>query len=163
MTDNSAFDGVTYIVHWVDSNMDGVPQLGEIYLIPLEESHNAQYQVTVTDSPAGSGSVSVDGVTVITPYTFYWGLGSAHTILASPLSNVPFAGWSCSGGLSCSPALGSTSTLTVNGPGTVMANFGSPVGFDFRLSNSGSSSNVGGIVVARGSLGSIAITVSLVN
>ena len=35
--------------------------------------------------------------------------------------------------------------------------------FDFRLYNSGSSSNLGGITVARGSSGSITITVSLVN
>jgi len=38
-----------------------------------------------------------------------------------------------------------------------------PTGFDFRLYNSGSSSNLGGIAVARGSSGSITITAVLVN
>ena len=163
MTDSSAFDGTTYVVHWVDSNMDGVPQLNETFLIPIEESYNAQHQVTITAGPAGSGSVSVDGVPVTIPYTFYWSLGSSHMIQAKPLTNAPFAGWSCSGSISCSSPISSTATVSVNGAGTVIANFGNPVSFDFRLSSSGSSSNLGGISVAHGNSGQITITVSLVN
>jgi WD40 repeat protein len=36
MTDAWSFDDSTYVVHWVDANMDGIPQLNEIYLVPLE-------------------------------------------------------------------------------------------------------------------------------
>jgi len=38
ITDDGAFDEWRYIVKWVDSNMDGVPQVDEILLIPLGKS-----------------------------------------------------------------------------------------------------------------------------
>jgi hypothetical protein len=60
--------------------------------------------------------------------------------------------------------LNPVSTATLDGPGTVTANFGfPPISFDFRLSNSGGSSNLEGITVAPGSSGSITVTATLVN
>lgn len=54
-------------------------------------------------------------------------------------------------------------TAAFYGSGIIAANFGSaPISFDFRLINSGSSSNLGGITVARGSSGSITISATLV-
>jgi len=120
-------------------------------------------QVTVASNPVGSGFVVVDGSLVTPPQVFSWVAGSTHTISAREASNVPFAGWSWGNGLSVSCAMYSAATVTVNGAGTVTANFGSPVSFDFRLSNSGASLNMGGVTVARGSSGPISVTVVLVN
>jgi len=62
-------------------------------------------------------------------------------------------------------ASGSVVTYVLNiFPSSITSNSVSgPAGFDFRLSNSGSTSNAGGITVVHGSSGSITITVSLVN
>lgn len=119
--------------------------------------------VTITSNPTGSGFVVVDyGIPATPPQIFSWILGSTHAISAREANNAPFAGWSCSGSLSCS-GLSPATIVTVTGIGTVTANFGNPISFDFRLSNSGSSSNLGGVMVARGSFGSVTITVALVN
>jgi len=123
----------------------------------------ASNTVTFTTNPTGSGFLVVDGSPVTPPQVFSWVPGWTHAISAREASNAPFGGWSWSSGLSCSCAMCPAATVTVYGAGTVTANFGSPVSFDFRLSNSEGSSNLGGISVARGSSGSITITVSLVN
>ena len=119
--------------------------------------------VTIASNPTGSGFVVVDyGSPATPPQVFSWILGSTHAISAREANNAPFAGWSCSGSLSCS-GLSPATIVTVTGIGTVTANFGNSISFDFRLSNSGGSSNMGGVPVARGSSGSISVTVVLVN
>lgn len=123
-------------------------------------------QITFDTNPAPAGSISWDSCS--NPgYTNGQTLQSnnlgVHTICANTLTNAPFAGWSCTGSISCS-GLNPISTATFNGPGTITANFGfPPLSFDFRLSNSGSSLNLGGVTVPRGSSGSVTITIALVN
>ena len=123
-------------------------------------------QITFDTNPASAGSISWDSCS--NPgYTNGRTLQSnnlgVHTICAHTLTNAPFAGWSCAGSISCS-GLNPVSTATFNGPGTITANFGFPPNsFDFRLSNSGSSLNLGGVTVPRGSSGSVTVTVALVN
>jgi len=121
------------------------------------------YAVTVASSPTGSGFVVVDGSPVTPPQVYSWAAGSTHTISAREATNAPFAGWSSDSSLSVSCAMCSAATVTVNGAGTVTANFGTAVSFDFRLSNSGASSNLGGVTIGRSSSGPISVTVVLVN
>jgi len=123
-------------------------------------------QITFNTSPTSAGSISwascsnpgyTNGQTLLSSNF------GANTICANTLTNAPFAGWSCTGSISCS-GLNPVSTATLDGPGTITANFGfPPISFDFRLSNSGGSSNLEGITVAPGGSGSITVTATLVN
>ena len=122
--------------------------------------------ITFNTNPASAGSISWDSCSnpsYLSGQTLQSDNFGVHTICANSLTNAGFAGWSCTGSISCS-GLNPISTATFNGPGSIMANFGfPPINFDFRLSNSGSSSNLGGVTIGRGSSGSITITISLVN
>ncbi len=44
-----------------------------------------EVSVTIDSSPSGQGFVLVDGISVATPQTFSWSIGSVHTLVASPL------------------------------------------------------------------------------
>ena len=90
-------------------------------------------------STSSGTSIQVSGLTGTVSYSYdspVWGSGGSYSCSSS-----------CSG--------------SVSGSGTVTATYTST--FDFRLSNSGSTSNLGGISVAQGSSGSITIAVSLVS
>jgi len=120
----------------------------------VSANYKTQYYLTTQANPFGAGTVS--------PSSGWHDANTLVTVSETQNGNEPFAGWSCVGSVGCtgsSPSVG----VIMNGPGTAIANFGAPMNFDFRLSNSGSSSNPGGIAVARKKSGSITITVALVN
>jgi len=122
------------------------------------EATTTRAMLTVQVNPAGAGTVSLNPSQPDGGYM----VGTVVTVSETQSGNVPFGGWSCSGSISCS-GLSPTIQVTMNGPGTVTANFGSSISFDFRLYNSGNSSNLGGVTVARGSSGSVTIIAVLVN
>ncbi len=75
-------------------------------------SFSAQYQLYVNASPYGSGSASPASGS-------YYTSGQVVTLTATPGSAYNFGGWS---GAVASPA-SATTTITMNGPATVTANF----------------------------------------
>ena len=104
----------------------------------------AQYQLTISASPAASGTVTpVSGS--------YYNSGTAVAITATPASGYTFAGWT---GAVASASSAST-TVTMSGPETVVANFSTVSTPTFTLSPT--SANVG----AAGGTGSVTVTASV--
>ena len=133
-------------------------------------SSNGNGQIVFTESNVGttySATFAESGI----PSGTTWGVtvGGTHQT-SSGIKGITVSGltgtvsysydspvWGSGGSYSCT----SSCSGSVTGAGTVTATYISP--FDFRLSNSGSTSNLGGISVAQGSSGSITIAVSLVS
>jgi hypothetical protein len=74
-----------------------------------------QYQVTVSVNPVGSGSATSN----------IWMPAGTLTLSATPNSNYTFADWTTTGSVSITSSSMNPTTATVNGPGTVTANFNS--------------------------------------
>ena len=84
---------------------------------------------------------------------------SSITVTATPSSGWQFSSWSSQIGISCSS---NPCTFSMpNNAVTLRAMFTQL--FDFRLANSGTSSNLGGIAVQHGSSGTISISVTLIS
>jgi outer membrane protein assembly factor BamB len=75
-----------------------------------------QYQVTFAVSPSGSGSTSPSGTSV-------WEDAGPLSISASASSGYAFSSWSSTLSISFNNANYASTTATLNGPGTITANF----------------------------------------
>lgn len=77
--------------------------------------YTQQYQVALTVG-SGTGSTSPSG-------TVWVNAGSGLTISATPGTNYAFSSWSASSSITLACSTCSSTTATVNGPGTITANF----------------------------------------
>ncbi|MEM0288289.1 MAG: hypothetical protein QXG05_09025, partial [Nitrososphaerota archaeon] len=87
-------------------------------------NYGTQYYLTMSASPSSEGSVS--------PASGWYNAGSQVTITATPNSGYNFAGWSGSGSGSYSGS-NNPATITMNGPITETANFGSSGGNTYTI------------------------------
>ena len=111
-------------------------------------------QTLITSVDAGSGSVLPN-----CPSGCSEAVDSSTTVTATPSSGWQFSSWSTQIGISCSS---NPCTFSMpNNAVTLRAMFTQL--FDFRLANSGTSSNLGGIAVQHGSSGTVSISVILVS
>jgi hypothetical protein len=75
-----------------------------------------QYQVTFSVSPTGSGETSPSG-------TDWYDAGKVLSISATPNPGYVFSHWSAIGTISITNPSSASTTATINGPGTITANF----------------------------------------
>ena len=85
-------------------------------------TYDHQYQVIFTVSPSGSGTTTPSGTTWVNA-------GSTITITAAKTESYKFNIWSNTGSITIANPIqgqgsnGSTTTATINGAGTITANF----------------------------------------
>ncbi|MEM0288270.1 MAG: hypothetical protein QXG05_08930, partial [Nitrososphaerota archaeon] len=103
-------------------------------------NYGTQYYLTMSASPSSDGSVS--------PASGWYNAGSKVTITATPNSGYNFAGWSGSGSGSYSGS-NNPATITLNGPISETANFGSSSSntYTITFSANGLSSSASGTVL----------------
>ena len=75
-----------------------------------------QYQVSFAVNPSGGGSTSPSA-------TAYYNAGSTISISATPATGYVFSSWSASGSITFANASSASTTATINGTGTITANF----------------------------------------
>jgi VCBS repeat-containing protein len=97
-------------------------------------SYKTQYYVTISVSPSGSGAVSLG--------SGWFDAGSSISISASPASGYRFKSWSTSGSITITNSGISSTTATINGPGSIIANFERVEQFDFSISISPSTRTI---------------------
>jgi hypothetical protein len=79
-------------------------------------SYKTQYQVSFAVSPSGSGTTMPSGTNV-------WEDAGVISILASANSGYAFSSWSATGSITIANPSSASTTATINGPGTITANF----------------------------------------
>ncbi len=87
-------------------------------------AYSAQYALTTSVSPAGSGTVSPSG-------SSYHDAGAQVSVQATAAAGYSFSSWTCSVAGACSSTSANPMTVTMNSPVTVTANFATryPVSF----------------------------------
>jgi Divergent InlB B-repeat domain len=104
--------GIRYTTNQNSGTMNVPSQLSQS--IP----YTTQYQVSFIVNPSGAGSVNPGGTT-------WYNSGTFVDIIASPNSNYFFTSWTGSQTISITDAKSSSTIASINGPGSVTANFAS--------------------------------------
>ena len=79
-------------------------------------NYKTQYQVSFAVSPSGSGTTAPSGTDV-------WEDAGVIPISATANSGYAFSSWSATGSITIANPLSASTTATINGPGTITANF----------------------------------------
>ena len=108
---------------FVTSPTSGTVTVGSSHLSePV--AYQTQYRLLTSASPSGGGTVSPSGTTWESP-------GTVVSVTATANPGYEFTGWSCTPQADCSGLSANPVTVTMNGPTTVLAEFGALVPVTF--------------------------------